>query len=118
MQTSVGKMDAAGPIAHARGASLRALCFLGGREFQGLSQALRMAFRDPLLRRRPERLDVAYNINRHISAPGVAALIREVERLVDVRMDELELQTNSDIGSLTTCTSHYYIGDGNGSHAA
>lgn len=70
----------------------------------------RMVIPDPLLRRRLVRLDVAYNISRHISAPGVAALILEVESLVDVRMDEPELQTDTSpwtsTSPLSQCPRH------------
>ena len=73
-----------GLISVARGKALRALCAGSGRHFEGLAAAARASFPGPCrknqaLRKKLVKLDVAYQVARHISEPSIGELIEQVQ---------------------------------------
>jgi len=71
-------MDAAGLIAQAHGSCLRALCASAGDHYEGLSVAARRVVTDRRLLKRLVKLDMAYQIVRHVTEPSAARIVREV----------------------------------------
>ena len=72
-------MDSAALIAAYHGKLLRQLSDAIGRRSQGLSQAAKVAQVPSLLRRRLQRLEIAFHITRHVTTAYLDQLARDVE---------------------------------------
>ena len=77
--TARATMDAASLIAAYHGQLLRMLSDATGRHSQGLSQAAKVARVPSLLRRRLQRLEIAFHITRHVTTAYLDQLARDVE---------------------------------------
>ena len=76
------------------GAALRRLAAAQGRHFEGLQQASRIAKAKNLLpdklAKRLQRVDVAFNVLRHITGPSADQLLHDLDKALHTQKDEDE----------------------------